>query len=170
LTATTTIPNAIVKFDTLWIEPHVNSEKYPDYFRLIGILSDNGQSTDYYRYATRADNEPWLTTTQSVFDDAFYNGKQFQIFVPKGNEYGRRPDNDEDFETQDYWYKEDSVLTFKLSLIDKEQYDFWRTLEANRSSQGNPFGSFVVVKSNIKGGGLGIWGGYASYIHHYNRF
>jgi hypothetical protein len=48
-------------------------------------------------------------------------------------------------------------------MIDKSHYNFWRTLEADRGSQGNPFGSFVVVKTNINGG-IGVWGGYGSSI------
>jgi len=165
LTANTTIPDRTVHFDSLWTEPHPNS-KYPDFFQLYGILSDNEATTDYYRYATKADGEPWLISNTSVFDDDIYNGKRFQIFIPKGHRYGSFPDQLD--ETDGYWNIQDSILTFKLSLIDKEHYDFWRTLESNRNNQSSPFGSFVVIKSNIKGGAVGIWGGYASYTHYYN--
>ncbi|MCB9075379.1 MAG: DUF4249 family protein [Chitinophagales bacterium] len=168
LTASTSIPNRTVHFDSLWLETHPNPAKFPDYYQLTGILSDNGSTTDYYRYATKVDEEPWLVSNSSVFDDVFFNGKKFKIFIPKGNRFGDTPDPLD--ETVGYWNNQDSVLTFKLSLIDRPHYDFWRTLESNRSSQGSPFGSFVVVKSNIQGGGVGIWGGYASYTHHFYRF
>ena len=94
--------------------------------------------------------------------------EKFKIFIPKGNRFGDTPDPLD--ETVGYWNNQDSVLTFKLSLIDRPHYDFFIILESNRSSQGSPFGSFVVVKSNIQGGGVGIWGGYASYTHHFYRF
>lgn len=167
LTSTTTIPNRTVMFDSLWLETHPNPTKYPNYCQLTGILADNASTTDYYRYSTKTKNSPWLISSTSVFDDGFFNGKKFKIFIPKGHKYGDQPDPLD--QTEGYWNFSDSTLIFKLSLIDKPHYDFWRTLESNRDSQGNPFGTFVVIKSNIKGG-TGVWGGYASYTHYFNLF
>ncbi len=167
LTSVTTIPNYTKNFDTLWLETHPNPSKFPDLFQVTGILYDSS-TTDYYRYFTKVDNEPWLVAQSSVFDDAFFNGKQFKIFIPKGYNFGFQ--NGQNFdETDGYWNQNDSTLFIKLSIIDKAHYDFWRTLESNRNSQGNPFGSFVVIKSNIVGG-MGIWGGYASKTISYQRF
>lgn len=167
LTSKTTIPNFTKNFDTLWLETHPNPSKYPDLFQVVGILNDNN-TRDYYRYFTKVDDEPWLVAQSSVFDDAFFNGKQFKIFIPKGRNFGSQ--NNQTFdETDGYWSFNNSTLYIKVCMIDKEHYNFWRTLESNRNAQGNPFGSFVVIRSNIKGG-MGIWGGYASKTIIYNVY
>lgn len=166
LTSSTTIP-APVFFDSLWLLPHPNAEFADSFYQVYGRLQDPPLLGNYYRYFTRVDNEPFLISNSSVFDDNFFNGKKFQIFIPKGKPIGTNS-SDFNFNTDGYWSIEDSVCTIKLSMIDKPHYDFWRTLEANRSSQGNPFGSFVVVKTNIVGG-KGIWGGYGSITGSYIR-
>ncbi len=166
LTSSTTIP-APVFFDSLWLLPHPNAAYADSFFQVYGWLQDPPTMGNYYRYFTKADNEPFLVSTQSVFDDNFFNGKAFQIFIPKGKPIGSNS-SEFDFNTDGYWDIADSVCTIKLCQIDKPHYDFWRTLEANRSSQGNPFGSFVLVKSNIVGG-KGVWGGYGSITGSYVR-
>jgi hypothetical protein len=55
-----------------------------------------------------------------------------------------------------------SKVDVKLSNIDKATYDFWRTMEYNYQSIGNPFSSPVQVISNISNGALGYFGGYGS--------
>jgi hypothetical protein len=166
ITSSTTIPQPVF-FDSLWIKPHPNPAYADSFFRLYGRLQDPIQPGNYYRYFSKADNEPFLVSSPSVFDDAFINGQNFPIFIPKGNPIGVFAD--QDFDTRGYWNISDTVCTVKLSMIDKAHYNFWRTLEAERNSQGNPFGSFVYVKSNINGG-LGIWGGYGSITGSYRRF
>lgn len=166
LTSTTSIPQPVY-FDSLWLMPHPNAAFADSFFQVYGWLKDPPAFGNYYRYFTKADNQPFLISNQSVFDDNFFNGKAFQIFIPKGKPIGSNP-SDFNFNTDGYWDIADSVCTVKLCQIDKAHYDFWRTLEANRSSQGNPFGSFVLVKSNIKGG-KGVWGGYGSITGSYVR-
>ena len=56
-------------------------------------------------------------------------------------------------------------LPLKWASIDKAQYDFWKTFEAQSSSFGNPFSPTVIVKSTFKGAGcLGVWAGYGCII------
>ncbi len=160
ITSTTTIPLPVT-FDSLWIEPHPNAAYADSFFQLYGRLREPATQGNFYRYFTRADDEAWLVSDQSVFDDAFINGLTFKIFIPKGHGFGAQASTN--FNTSGYWNISDSVCTVKLMSIDKPHYDFWRTLEANRSSNGNPFGSFVYVKSNVNGA-LGVWGGYASTV------
>ncbi len=158
ITSTTTIPQPVF-FDSLWLMPHPNASLADSFFQLYGRLEDPSTPGNYYRYFTKADNGTFLISDQSVFDDAFFNGKKFQIFIPKGHEIGSASSGD--FDRDGYWDVRDTVCTVKLCMIDKPHYDFWRTLEANRQSNGNPFGSVVYVKSNVNGA-LGIWGGYGS--------
>lgn len=164
LTAITHIPFP-VQFDSMYVQPHPN----PDIDTLVqlwGRMKDPDTLGNYYRYFTRTPNTPWLTNFTTVFDDAFVNGREFPIFIPKGQNLRERTSGDFDQNTFGYWNKKDTCIV-RLSTISKSHYDFWRTLEADRGSQGNPFGSFVVVKSNIQGGGIGVWGGYASTINVY---
>lgn len=165
ITSTTTIPTPVF-FDSLWILPHPNPVLADSFYQVYGRLNDPIELGNYYRYFTKADNEPFLISSQSVFDDAFFNGKKFQIFIPKGHPVGTMGSTD--FNRAGYWDLNDSICTIKLSMIDKPHYDFWRTLEANRQSNGNPFSSVVYVKSNIQGA-LGVWGGYGSITGSYVR-
>ncbi len=158
ITSSTTIPTPVF-FDSLWTLPHPNPALADSFFQLYGRLQDPPASGNNYRYFTKADDGPFLISNTSVFDDAFFNGKKFNIFIPKGHPMGVMPETD--FNTAGYWSYKDTVCTVKLCQIDKPHYDFWRTLEANRQSQGNPFSSIVYVKSNVNGA-LGIWGGYGS--------
>lgn len=166
LTSTTTIPQPVF-FDSLWTQPHPNPAYADSFFQLYGRLNDPIEKGNYYRYFTKADNGTFLISDRSVFDDGPINGLKIDYFIPKGHPIGQF--SDQDFNTAGYWNIQDTVCTVKLSMLDKAHYDFWRSLEANRQSQGNPFGSTIFIKSNINGG-LGIWGGYGSMTSSYTRF
>ncbi|MBK9327810.1 MAG: DUF4249 domain-containing protein [Sphingobacteriales bacterium] len=165
ITAATTIPKPVY-FDSLWLQPHPNPLYVDSFFQVYGRLKDPIEPGNYYRYFSKADNEPFLISDQSVFDDAFINGKKFNIFIPKGYPVGSKRSTN--FNTSGYWTISDSVCTVKLCMIDKPHYDFWRTLESNRIRQGNPFGAVVFVKSNVNGA-LGVWGGYGSITGSFRR-
>jgi hypothetical protein len=50
--------------------------------------------------------------------------------------------------------------------MDKAHYEFWNSFQDEVLNTGNPFASSVtVIKSNILGDGLGIWGGYGVSFH-----
>ena len=166
ITSTTTVPQPIF-FDSLWLKPHPDATLADSFFQVYGRLYDPPAPGTFYRYFTKADNEAFLINDRSVFDDALVNGGKIEIFIPKGHPIGSIGSTD--FNRAGYWNVGDSVCTIKLSVIDKPHYDFWHTVEANRSSQGNPFGSAVYVKSNVVGA-YGIWGGYASITGSFNRF
>ena len=65
------------------------------------------------------------------------------------------------FDDYSLFMKGDTIQV-KLANIDKATYDFWRTLEYNYQSIGNPFSSPIRVLSNISNGALGYFGGYAA--------
>lgn len=165
ITSTTTIPTPVF-FDSLWSRPHPNPALADSFYQVYGLLQDPPGAGNYYRYFTKSNNGPFLISNTSVFDDAFFNGKKFQIFIPKGHPIGF--DANTDFNRAGYWNIGDTICTVKLCQIDKAHYDFWRTVEANRQSQGNPFSSVVYVKSNVNGA-LGVWGGYGSMTGTYIR-
>ena len=60
-------------------------------------------------------------------------------------------------------FKLGDTIIVRVCSIDEAHYNFWRTIEQEEFSGGNPFGSPIPIESNIKNG-LGVWGGYgASY-------
>jgi hypothetical protein len=99
----------------------------------------------------------------SIYDDAIVNGKAIQFTVAGGKSQFQNNDS-ADFRQYGYFKKGDIVFV-KWASIDKTQYDFWKTFEAQSSSFGNPFSPTVIVKSTFKGAGcLGVWAGYGCII------
>lgn len=155
-TATTTIPLLTKTIDSIWWQQSTNN---PDTTQvlLMGRASDPPGFGNYIRYFTRTNSEPFYPGLTSVFDDQVVDGKTYSVQIEKGVDR-----NEEiDFDTYSYFNRGDSV-TVKFTNIDKATFDFWRTMEYSYSSIGNPFSSPTKVISNIKGGGLGYFGGYAT--------
>jgi hypothetical protein len=155
-TASTTIPALTKKIDSLWWQKSINN---PDTTQvlLMGRASDPPGFGNYIRYFTSVDDEPFYPGLNSVFDDQIVDGKTYSVQV----ERGVNRNEEIDFDTYSYFNRGDSV-TVKFTNIDKATFDFWRTMEYSYSSIGNPFASPTKVISNIKGGGLGYFGGYAT--------
>lgn len=155
-TATTTIPALTKTIDSLWWQKSTNN---PDTTQvlLMGRASDPPGFGNYIRYFTSTNDEAFYPGLNSVFDDQIVDGKTYSVQVEKGVNR-----NEEiDFDTYSYFTRGDSV-TVKFTNIDKATFDFWRTMEYSYSSIGNPFSSPTKVISNIKGGALGYFGGYAT--------
>jgi hypothetical protein len=94
---------------------------------------------------------------QRDLDDQVVDGTTYDVDVDKG------VNRNEDFNRDDYPFfaRGDSVV-LKFSNIDKTTYDFWRTMEYNYQSIGNPFSSPTKVIGNISNNALGYFGGYAT--------
>ena len=75
-------------------------------------------------------------------------------------ERGINRNEDIDRDTYSFFNRGDTI-TLKFANIDKGCFDFWRTMEYSYTNIGNPFASPSKVISNIQGGGLGYFGGYA---------
>ena len=93
----------------------------------------------------------------SVFDDQITDGTTYTVSVPKGVNRNLTID----LNTYGFFNLGDSVVV-KLANIDKATYDFWRTMEYNYQSIGNPFSTPTEVISNISNDALGYFGGYAA--------
>jgi hypothetical protein len=77
------------------------------------------------------------------------------------NGQGTRPFFASDtFVPQEFFYKLGDTILLKFCSIGRNEELFFNTLDAATGSNGNPFSSPVIVKSNIVGG-LGIWCGYS---------
>jgi Domain of unknown function (DUF4249) len=155
-TASTTIPSLAKYIDSLW---WVNAPSAADsgLVNLKARVVDPPGYGNYTRYYTSVNDGPYYPGLTSVFDDQITDGTTYTVTVDKGVNRNFPIDiNDYSF-----FNKGDSVIV-KLADIDKATYDFWRTMEYNYQSVGNPFSTPTVVISNISNGALGYFGGYAA--------
>ncbi len=154
-TAATTIPNITRRIDSLFWKPAPPGN--PDSLAQVNIrATDPPGYGDYIRYFTKQNSDPFFPGLNSVYDDQIIDGTTYEIQVERGiPRTGSTPENYSLFNKGD-------TVTLKLCNIDKSTYDFWRTMEFTYASVGNPFSSPTKVISNIKGGGLGYFGGYAA--------
>lgn len=158
-TSSTLIPYP-VPLDSLWALPPPEAEMpedYPDSRLLYAQYTDPDTPGNRIRYFTQTNNAPFLAPLYSVYDDAIINGTSVQIQLPSG--FNKMDSINR--ETLGYFYKGDTVV-IKWCSIDKQVFDFWRTLEYSFGSTGNPFSSPVEVTTNMSGGALGVWAGYGS--------
>jgi len=154
-TATTTIPNTTRRIDSVFWKPAPPGNE-PGKVAVMARGYDQPGFGDYVRYFTKRNSEQFYPGLASVYDDQVIDGSVFEVQVERGV-----PRNGNYPEGYSFFDKGDTV-TFKLCNIDKPTYDFWRTMEYTYASVGNPFSSPTKVISNIKGGGLGYFGGYAA--------
>jgi hypothetical protein len=154
-TATTTIPVLAKKIDSIWWEPAPDNPDTNKVMVMARFIDPPGYG-NYIRYFTQVDGGGFFPGLASVFDDQIIDGKTYSVQVEKG------VNRNEDFDIEEYsFFDRGDSVTVKFTNIDKATFDFWRTMEYSYSSIGNPFSSPTKVLSNIKGGGLGYFGGFA---------
>jgi hypothetical protein len=155
-TSSTTIPSLAKYIDSLW---WVNAPSAADsaLANLKARVVDPPGYGNYTRYYTSVNGGTFYPGLTSVFDDQITDGTTYTVTVDKG------VNRNFPIDVNDYSFfnKGDSVVV-KLADIDKATYDFWRTMEYNYQSVGNPFSTPTVVISNISNGALGYFGGYAA--------
>ena len=154
-TAITTIPNITRRIDSLFWKPAPPGNA-PEKVSVMVRAYDQPGFGDYIRYFTKRNNEPFYPGLTSVYDDQVIDGSSYEVQVERGL------DRNADHPEGSSFFNRGDTVTLKVSNIDKATFDFWRTMEYTYSSVGNPFSSPTKVVSNIKGGGLGYFGGYAS--------
>lgn len=154
-TAVTRIPDTTRRIDSVFWKP-APAGNPPEKVAVMVRAYDRPGFGDYVRYYTKQNSDLFYPGIASVFDDQVIDGTSYEVQVERGiPRNGSVPENYSFFDRGD-------TVTLKLSNIDKATYDFWRTMEYTYASVGNPFSSPTKVLSNIKGGGLGYFGGYAS--------
>lgn len=156
LTAVTKIPE-IVPLDSVWWEPAKDPEK-DSLVTVKGRIDDPDTLGNFYRILTKRNSEAFFADLNSVYDDKFANGSAFDFPINRGED--KYSDEDRDLATYGYFWHSDTVIV-RWSCIDKRTFEFWRTLEFDFNSTGNPFSAPTFVKTNINGG-LGTWSGYAT--------
>jgi hypothetical protein len=155
-TGQTTIPAILKRTDSLWAKPAPNNKDSLKRVLFARVYDPPGLG-NYIRYFTSVNDSAFLPGLNSVYDDDVVDGTTYDIQVFKG------ANRDEKIDEGEYGYfKKGDTVTIKLCNIDRATYDFWRTLEYVQQSIGNPFSQPGVVLSNMKGGALGYFGGYAA--------
>ena len=151
--------------DSIIVEPAPITRADTDSLvQLTAYFTEPNPIGNYYRLLSKKNNDPLFDVAfNSIYDDAIVNGKAIQFTIAGGKSQFQNNDT-ANFRQYGYFKKGDKVLV-KWASIDKAQYDFWKTFEAQSSSFGNPFSPTVIVKSTFKGAGcLGVWAGYGCTI------
>lgn len=155
-TAQTNIPDTTRRIDTLYWKAAPAGN--PDEKVAVMVKAyDRPGFGDYVRYFTKRNSEPFFPGLNSVYDDQIIDGTTYEVQVERGIDRNRESAT----EGYSFFNKGDTVI-LKLCNIDKATYDFWRTMEFNYVSVGNPFSTPTKVVSNISGGALGYFGGYGA--------
>jgi hypothetical protein len=155
-TAQTTIPALTKTVDSLWWKKAPDN---PDTNKIVleARVTDPPGLGNYIRYFTKVNSEPFYPGLNSVFDDQIVDGTTYNVDVDKG------VNRNQNINFDDYvFFAKGDTVTLRFSNIDKATFDFWRTMEYNYQSIGNPFSTPTKVISNISNNALGYFGGYAS--------
>ena len=163
-TAITTIPEPVPFQSLIWKA----EENEPNYGLIKAKLADPPNQFDAYKYDskrinTQPNGKPKDGTFRNgngggrIFRDRYFDGLTIDLTF-------RNPQKPKDSTIADeykrYFKRGDSIVV-KLSKLDKSTYDFFRLKREQQESNGNPFATPVNAKTNIKGGGLGIWAGFS---------
>lgn len=157
-TAITYIPDTTRRIDSLFWKPAPAGNPAEKVAVMVRAYDRPGFG-DYVRYFTKRNSEPFYPGLNSVYDDQIIDGSSYEVQVERGL------DRNSDIAEGYSFFNRGDTVTLKLCNIDRATYDFWRTLEFNYVSVGNPFSTPTRVMSNISGGALGYFGGYAVQYH-----
>jgi len=163
LTSTTSI-NAPIPLDSLWYNVFGGNDT-------LGFvwarLADPGGESNYYRWTAKRINnysngdqkdQNFVGPSNSVFDDQFFDGLEFDFAYDRGSINGSdKPDDQND---ERGFFKTGDTVVIKFSHINQDVYKFIRQKETQLLTSGNPFAAPTSVPSNIEGG-LGIWAGFS---------
>lgn len=153
-TANTFLPSRSKRIDSLWWQKAPSNPDTSKVILMASILDPPGFG-NYIRYFTSVNNGPFFPGLNSVYDDQITDGTIYDIQIEKGVDRNQKID----MNNYSFFQRGDSV-TVKFCNIDKATFDFWRTMEYNYQSIGNPFSSPTQVLGNISNGALGYFGGY----------
>lgn len=162
-----------VKLDSVWFELEGSSEQYG---KIWATINDPADEINYYRWQAKRINlnnngNPkdfvYVSPSNSVFDDKFFNGLDFDAFFYRGKSafesFEEEEEKDPDAEDDTDLYSINDTIAIRFSSLDYDVFKFYQTVELNQGSAGNPFANPSSVMSNIEGGALGVWAGYGSF-------
>ncbi|HLK28466.1 MAG TPA: DUF4249 family protein, partial [Puia sp.] len=130
-----------------------------DFVFIMARITDPPGYGNYIRFYTGIKDFPFYPAYNSVYDDQVTDGTTYNVQVPRGIDRNSITKQG----TSNYiLFPKGDTVTVKLCNIDKATYDFWRTMEYDYQSIGNPFSSPTTVIGNISNNGLGAFCGYAA--------
>lgn len=151
-TAETTIPSP-VRLDTIYFELKDDSDS-------LGTIyiefQDPPLTKNYYRILSQVEGKDrrFYSSMLMALSDELFGGQEFGFSIFRGRETYLSAGKSEYFSLGD-------TVNIKFCSIDKAHYEFWNSFQDEILNTGNPFASSLsVIKSNIRGDGLGVWGGY----------
>ena len=149
--AETSIPEA-VPIDTLYYE---NSD-LADSLRVVYLEFTDPPGKNYYRiFVRRVNKEQRFKSTFIVAMDDVYFSERKAFISLAGITESMLANKGENF------FVAGDTVQVKLCTMDKVSFDFWNSFMDEQINVNNPFASSLAeVKSNVKGGGLGIFSGY----------
>lgn len=153
--AAATIPRLDKKIESLYWDPVSESGDSTSVILSAQITDPPGYG-NYVRYFTKRNGEDYLPPFNSVYDDQLIDGKTYLAEIERGMRRNMG------ITGKDTYFQRGDKITVKFCNIEKQAFDFWRTMEYNYASIGNPFSSPGKVLGNIQGGALGYFGGYAA--------
>lgn len=157
LTSQTQI-NESVPLDSTWfgLDPFNNEEDSLGV--LYGEIMDPAATGNAYRLFSKRNSETnFFPVSGAHFNDDFVNGQKVVFFNGQSSKPFFASDT---FNREAFFYSLGDTIYSKFCTIGRNEELFFNTLDAALGSNGNPFASPVIVKSNIQGG-LGIWCGYS---------
>lgn len=153
----TKIPN-VRPVDSVWFRKPSGEPKIETAMLMFVKFKDPDTPGNYLRYFTSRNNDLFLPSFNSVFEDDIVNSTTIDsLLLSAGYNRTKEPN----FDSLGLFFRGDTVR-LRWCAIDRGVYDFFRTYEYATGTVGNPFAAPVNVMSNIRGGALGVWAGYGS--------
>ena len=168
LYAVTKIPT-ILPLDSVWFELAGTNDSLGF---AHGFLTDPDTTGNAYRWYTKRINHypewsqhageqkdgQFMAPFQSVNDDAFFNGLQFEFLYSRPVSANSSKEDDNNDERG--YFKLGDTIAVRACTIDHGVFRFFYSMESQIGNQGSPFAVPFELETNIQGGGLGIWAGY----------
>jgi len=154
-TARTTIPPP-VPVDSLYFGLNVFDVNEDSLGFLYATYKDPDTLGNAYRlYAKKSSETQYFPVNGAITNDDFINGKNVTFFSGQSNKPFAVQDT---FIDQNFFYRLGDTIQIKFCSIGNREFEFYNTFEAALGTNGNPFASPIIIKSNIEGG-LGVWCG-----------
>ncbi len=158
-TARTTIPPP-VPLDSLYFGLNVFDVNEDSLGFLYATYKDPDTLGNAYRlYAKKSSEIQYFPVNGAITNDDFINGRNVTFFSGQSNKPFAVQDT---FIDQDFFYRLGDTIQIKFCSIGNREFEFYNTFEAALGTNGNPFASPIIIKSNIEGG-LGVWCGQSYY-------
>ena len=168
-TSSTTL-EAPIPFDSVYWKPEKTTPSTEGQYGFSWVtLSDPADKYNAYFWEVKrinldsAGNERdglFTPTFNPVFDDEFFSGTTFDFAY-------ENPMSFEDVDIPDIargYYEVGDTVVIKFSSLDRDVYEYFEKKYIQINNGGSPFAVPANIPSNIEGGALGVWAGFAPHF------